>query len=269
MPPAQEADGPRALVLVPRESFPRARMAARMKGMIRNNACSHAPRLHGLLAVMAATFLTSCGAAPKEESTAPPLPGIEALVRDQAGLYPMMGPEDLYKLVYQATRGPGHLFMGTNSELEEGLSQEIARMPPSPIEGEPLVEGLDQELNLARINLRPWLLAGGTTKDLARAMGWTTLKYRGDRAALVSSLAAAREVIHDLPLTFKAKDFDKVVTRMKAKEYPPGAHSEDYATAYEPAYRLVLLHHLTDPDFGGRDGVITFVAWPEHRRGSP
>lgn len=232
-----------------------------MAAMIRTHAAVRERVSTLALVMIAAALQTGCGAAKRSEPTAPPLVGIEALVREHAALYPAMEPEDLYKLIRQATLGPQSLFVGQNSELEDGLSQEIARMNPSPIEGEPLVEMLDPDWNLVRINLRPWLQRGGTMEDLARAIGWTTLKYRGDRAVLVSSLAAARGVVDDLPVTFDASDFDKVVSRMKEKHYPPGIHSKDYAEAYQPAYRLVLLHHLSDPDFGGREGII---ALPEH-----
>ena len=124
-----------------RMNRPIARRALRLRASLL--AQRSARRSAALLsaALLSAGVLAGCGAVPADEPTAPPLPGLSDLIREQAELHPAMRAEDLYKLVYQATRGPRHIFMGDDSQLEAGLDEEVARMAPSPVEGEPMSDG--------------------------------------------------------------------------------------------------------------------------------
>lgn len=210
------------------------------------------PRLATALPLLAA-LLPACGAPAKTTPVAPPLDGLADLLHAQSVRYPMMQEEDLYKLIRQATHGPSHFFFGTSSEIEIGIDQEIDELavPADPAE-EDLVELLDPTQNLARVNLRPYLKSGGKAADLARAVAETAHRFRGDEATLRGSLAAAADQVDDLSLRFRGKDFRAFAAAMEAKGFPPGVHSEDYAKAYGPAYRIVQLHFLGDKDYRGR-----------------
>jgi len=197
-------------------------------------------------------FLPGCGSPPKGPPSGPPLANLGSLLKEQTELYPLMTEQDLYKLIHQATMGPGHVFMGRDSRLDIGLNNEIAALEPSPAALEPLYEMLDPSRNLARVNLRPYLRKGGKAEDLARAVARTAHDFRGDENLFLVTLEAAKRMLPDLAVSFDRTDFAAQVAKMKETGFPIGVHSEAYALTYEPAYRLVLLHHLTDRDYGGR-----------------
>ena len=207
-----------------------------------------------LLSVLLALILglSSCGTPPKGPPEGPPLATLESLLEEQTSLYPLLTEEDLYKLIRQATMGPGHMFMGRNSGLDIGLNVEVAKLDPSPAAEEPLFEILDPSNNLARVNLRPYFRSGGKASDLARAIARTAHEFRGDEDLFLVTLKAAGQMIDKLSVSFNRQDMVEHVSKMKERGYPAGVHSERYALTYEPAYRLVYLHYLTDRDYGGR-----------------
>lgn len=203
-------------------------------------------------ALVAAIVLAGCGSPPPVKRTAPPLPGLAELMKDQALRYPLIREDDLYKLLYQACFASQNLFIGDNSKLESGLQGEIAAMKPPPLKAEDEVEMLCVERNLARINLRPFLAHGGKADDLAHAIADTGLHHRGDLAEFEATLAAAADLVDGMGLRFSGKEFRAFIDRMDKRHYPPGTHSEDYAEVYAPAYRIVELQYLTDARYGGR-----------------
>ena len=229
-----------------------------------NDAMWRPKRLHPLLllVVVGCTTGEDVETAPEADMAATaeaaeiavvqPLPNLAELLRDHAERYPLMQAEDVYKLISQATRGPRHIFMGDNSQLDVGLYREIERMPPSPVTGEIAEEILDADRELVRVHLRPFLLEGGRADDLARAIGWTSLKFRPRHEQFVASLEEADRILPSLPIGVGRKQFRRYVETMWKKGYPAGHHSEAFALAYEPAYRIVLRRYLTDADFEGR-----------------
>ena len=211
---------------------------------------------HAPLALLT-TLALGCGSTPVEEPIGDPLPTLESLLVEQTELYPLMTEADLYKLVSQATRGPAIPFIGRQSGLDPGLEKEVRQMKVPPAPGEPDVEVLDPARDLVRVNLRPYLKAGGKLSDLARAVGETHRVFRGDRAMFLGSLERAAELLEDerLIVAFDAAAFEQHVKTMRGKGFPPGVHSSAYAKTYAPAYRIIQRYTLSDRDYGGRDEV--------------
>ncbi|MBK6941915.1 MAG: hypothetical protein IPH13_17185 [Planctomycetes bacterium] len=203
-----------------------------------------------------AGVLSACGAAPREEATGLPMMQLEETLRDHVARYPNMQPADLYKLLHQATLGPAHMFMGTASHLETGLTHEVRKMQPAPTPGEREIEIINPGKGLARINLRPFILNGGKIENLARAVARTGHTYRGEEAELQATLDAAAELVEPLGFAFTRDDFLRTARDMKLAGYPSHHHSSVYAQNYEPAYRLVLLAHYQDPEYGGRIDAV-------------
>lgn len=203
-----------------------------------------------------ACVLSACGAAPREETTGLPMLQLEETLRDQAARYPNMQPADLYKLLHQATMGPAHMFMGTASHLETGLTHEVRKMKPAPTPGEREVEVINPSKGLARIHLRPFIQNGGKIENLARAVARTSHTYRGEEAELKATLDAAAELVEPLGFAFTRDEFLRTARDMKLAGYPSHHHSSVYAQNYEPAYRLVLLAHYQDPEYGGRIDAV-------------
>lgn len=209
----------------------------------------------GLLACV----LSACGATPREEPTGLPMMQLEETLRDQVARYPNMQPADLYKLLHQATMGPAHMFMGTASHLETGLTHEVRKMKPAPTPGEREIEIINPSKGLARINLRPFILNGGKVEHLARAVARTGHTYRGEETELTATLAAAADLVEPLGFAFTRDDFLRTTRDMKLAGYPSHHHSSVYAQNYEPAYRLVTLAYYQDPEFGGRIDAVDEV----------
>ncbi len=201
------------------------------------------------------------------EPTAPPVPGLPKLLASQARLYPLMEAEDVYKLIYQATLGPSWFFIGDKSEVEKGLFNEIRQMEPAIHDGETDFELLCEARGLVRVNLRPYLLHGGKASELAHALCLTTQNYRGSRAELKASLDAAVDLLPDLALACDAKKYKELIGKMATANYRPGVHSEPYALAYRPAYRIILQEYLTDAQYGGRKGVYSTESTNDLDRG--
>lgn len=210
-------------------------------------------RQNGAMRLLHVPLLASLcfGCASREPGAAPPLPNLEALLRDQAARYPLMQPADLYKLISQATRGPSHLFIGSNSELDMGLLREAELMEPALTEHEPVLEELNPELGLVRVNLRPFLLQGGRIDDLARAIGETNRTNEPAHEQFVASLVEADRLLPSLNLAFGHRHFRRYVDGMWKKEYPPARHSAEYAAVYRPAYRVVFKDDIIDREYPG------------------
>jgi hypothetical protein len=219
-----------------------------------SNSSSSASR-RAFLGAIASGFVGACVSRPAPVEYAAPVPGLAELLADQASIYPLMLGEDVYKLLYQATLGPSAFFIGTESNCLRGLLAEIQQMKPATHDGEREIEVLCKERGLVRVNLRPYLKRGGKAEELARAICLTGRDYRGSIAELKASLAAAEELLPDLRIGGEPKDYRKVVRRMERGNYRPGVHSEPYALAYRPAYRIVLADFISDPLYGGRRNV--------------
>ncbi len=169
--------------------------------------------------LFAALAIAACGTAPPSTTPIHPPPFFDAVLREQAKRYALMQPADLYKLVHQAILGPSHLFIGSNSNLESGLNVEIAEIGPAPAlePDEPEVEVLDPQLNLARVNLRPYLQHGGKVENLVRAIAQTAREHRGDRAEFLGALQRAEEMIPELNLGLIDEDDGKQKDRKPKK----------------------------------------------------
>ena len=113
------------------------------------------------------------------------------------------------------------------------------------------------ERGLVRVNLRPFLKRGGKAEELAHALSLSTQSYRGDLAELESSLAATAELIPKYTFACEPADFVKNAAKMKRLDHNPAKslHSEAYALAYRPAYRIIVREFLTDPQYGGRGSI--------------
>lgn len=213
------------------------------------------PSRRAFLTTLASGWIASCVNRPEVVEISGPLPGLPELLNEQARIYPLMLAEDIYKLLYQATIGPSNFFIGTESNCLRGLLAEIQSMTPATHDGEEEYEVLCATRGLVRVNLRPYLKRGGKAEELARALTLTTRDYRGSRAELRASLDASVELAAALSIGGEPKEYKKFVERVNRGNHPRGKHSEQYALAYRPFYRVVLAEYVTDAQYGGRKNV--------------
>jgi hypothetical protein len=161
--------------------------------------------------------------------------------------YPLAGPEDVYKFVHQSVFGPAH-FISDAQAARAYLEREVAGLGPGS-EGEPLVEPLSEVL--VRVNLRPFVAAGGDRERLLAALVESAATVRGDAGLMRSRLAAAARLLEELGRRDDASRLRSLGEAAAGQGFPALHHSERYTQAYRPAYRVVLRRLLDSPPTPG------------------
>jgi hypothetical protein len=163
--------------------------------------------------------------------------GTRLIVARQFARYPLMEPQDVYKLAFQAAMGSRHA--GLDSAMATAwLDREIAALGGGP--PEPIRDTISSDGRMVRVHLRPYLAAGGSRAALLRAFVGTARTFAGSASRLrrelaeIERMAAAGEI--PLPRTALHAYFE----RMRVRGYPAVEHSAAYESAYHPAYRVVL-----------------------------
>lgn len=162
--------------------------------------------------------------------------GWAALVRAHLVRYPAMQPADAYKLLHQATLGSEHA-VPSREMASAWLLREIAELPPGP--AEPMVDTLGMEGRFARINLRPFLAAGGSPHSLLAAFVRTAEVAARDTAQLGCALGVVGKMIAAHEVTWAADSVNRLFRDAAAAGYPAMHHSDAFAAAYRPAYRVI------------------------------
>lgn len=158
------------------------------------------------------------------------------LLRAHLARYPEMQPADAYKLLHQATLGSEHA-MPSRAMAAEWLTREIATLPPGP--ADPLVDTLGAGARFARINLRPFLAAGGVPDSLLNAFVRTAQEAVRDTAQLTCALGAVRQMTMAHETSWATDSVDRLFEEARAAGYPAMHHSDRFEAAYHPAYRVV------------------------------
>ena len=158
------------------------------------------------------------------------------LVRSQLARYPAMQPADAYKLLHQATMGSEHA-MPSRAMAEQWMTRERAQLLPGP--GEPMVDTLGAGGAFVRINLRPFLAAGGSPDSLVNAFVRTAEVAARDTVQLGCALNAVRRMAQDHEVGWPADSVDRMYREAAVAGYPAMHHSAAYEATYHPAYRVV------------------------------
>ena len=174
--------------------------------------------------------------------------------------YPQLCWIDLYKFLLQGTCGWAHLQSITNlGKIRSYLFTEYA-VASSPLPSEPMVELLDVDTQIVRINLCPWKSEGFTAENLwdlmikvakrfpnAQSLSlftqrWATLTSLFNRSVLFST--------QDSPLILQwLTEIHKFIhSGIEIHNLPLVSHSSLYHTQYNPSYRLVWKNDLSVQD---------------------
>ena len=160
-----------------------------------------------------------------------------ALVTQHLERYPEMRITDVYKLVYQACMGPSHAITNC-ANVNTWLMQEWDSIVANP--DEEIYEDLSLHYPLFRVNLRPAKAKNIEPSKISDSFFNLANEFPKKPEVLVSiwgivtqKIKAGKIVLPD------SDDIDKFNEFIIAKEYPAMHHSEEYAKAYRPAYRLV------------------------------
>ena len=162
---------------------------------------------------------------------------LACLVDAHLSRYPLMQPEDVYKLLYQGILGPEHL-ISSPEEFAARLQEEYDVVFPEDVE--PLWEAVRPDGALGRVNLRPFKAKLGSPAALARACLETARQVWGAPqdlreawATFVSLCQPGRWIVFSLPQVLE------LAVGLEERDYPAVHHSQRYAEAYRPSYRLV------------------------------
>jgi len=109
------------------------------------------------------------------------------------------------------------------------------------------VDPISPDSTLVRVNLRPYLAAGGQLEPLAEAFARTAHTYRGSPARLEEYLTYVERLAQAGRLPVSAADLRAYGDEMRTRGYPVPEHSARYVEAYHPAYRVVLRGYLELP----------------------
>ncbi len=148
---------------------------------------------------------------------------MKALIDWHRQHYPLMEPQDVVKLVFQAMLGCGHL-LGEEEMIAQRITAEMATLEPAP--AEPLTEPLGKDY--VRLNLRRAMAENIPPLWIARLMKLSTTQQAYARQDVVQALAAL-----DDPAVLTIAQ--RLITE---PDWLP-SHTSAYHAAYAPAYRVI------------------------------
>ncbi len=209
-----------------------------LKGAASVSAARLIPAVCAVL--LAAIFAQGCT---DSRPAADPNSRLRAILLEQAARYPSMREQDVYKLLYQAALGPAHAAIDQRLArlwMDREIVMLRARRALAPLAGEPLLEEIDPLGQLVRVNLRPFLAAGGSAASLADAFAQTATEFSESPTRLDDYLAAAVDVIREGVNRLDPETLGQFAAEKRAADYPALHHSPEYESAHIPAYRVVL-----------------------------
>lgn len=163
------------------------------------------------------------------------------ILAEQVARYPRLEPQDLHKLIYQAAMGSEHA-VSDNDMARTWLEHELEALADGPVE--PVVETISPDGRLVRINLRPYLAAKDDRSALITAIVRTANEYKGTEARLKRYWSYAERMATDGELPFNCSALERFFAQMQEQGFPAVHHSTTYASAYHPAYRVIVYQFL-------------------------
>ena len=143
----------------------------------------------------------------------------------------------MYKFTHQSVFGPAHAIPSA-AEARRYLDDELASLAPGPPD-EPPADRLGDDPPLVRLNLRPYVAAGGDIGALVDAFAATANLVHGDPAAMAHRLDEAVAVLRALNRAGDAMALGALAAAQAPKGFQALHHSAAYRAAYAPAYRVV------------------------------
>jgi hypothetical protein len=160
--------------------------------------------------------------------------------------YPRMELRDVYKLIYQGVMGSEHL-IDSEQGFYQYLLSELESVSADPTER--LFEAIRPDEALFRINLRPYKSHHLSPDQLFPFLIETARLFKGSKSELrhrweaFTQLRDGKQVVN-----FELSALQLFTQRLEEMDYPAMHHSETYAQAYQPAYRLIAARYI--PDLG-------------------
>ncbi|MBN1202331.1 MAG: hypothetical protein JXJ20_10790 [Anaerolineae bacterium] len=162
-----------------------------------------------------------------------------ALIKTHLARYPQAEIPDVYKLLHQATFGPGHLI--TNRRVErDWLERRMEQLAPSG--DEPLVENIHPDGLVVRVHLRPYLVYNSKSRPLMDALVRSAEQVQGDPATMAARWTVFETMVRSdaaYAARFSRQEID-IFEQVRTHEHWPAVHhSPAYHAAYCPDYRVL------------------------------
>lgn len=168
---------------------------------------------------------------------------LASLLADQHARRPLLEVQDLYKLLFQAAMGCEHA--APDPEFARaGLERELAGVGAGP--DDPLFETLPPDGRMVRVNLRPYLAAGGARDDLLAAFLRTAREAPASTQALRAVLGETLSLAEQGWIPFPPDALASFFHGMESQGFPAVHHSPAYRRLYRPSYRVVVRTFLEE-----------------------
>lgn len=164
------------------------------------------------------------------------------IIKQHAGRYPLMQPQDAVKLLYQSEFGGGHMISSPSASLKR-LEEEYAHVNQTDA---PLTENIGG--GIVRVNLCALDANGVSIIKLNDVFVRSSAMVRGSIPRFTEKLEQLQDMQsrHDI-FAFPADELAAYLRKYAERGFPPVSHSDVYRKAYSPAYRVVseeLLKYL-------------------------
>ncbi len=160
---------------------------------------------------------------------------ISRLLMEHQKRRPLMRGTDFYKLLFQGIYGVGHI-------MGEGawgwLVKESEKLDLQKRADEPFTENVSADGEVTRVNLRPYVRRGLPLEGLFIAMR-ETAQIEGSSEDFMGAWEILKEMVNIGEISIAADEIITLDRELKEKGIVSHHHSEDYRSAYEPAYRVV------------------------------
>lgn len=187
------------------------------------------------VALLSAFFVLACS--PADE-------GIDSIVLGHIEHYPETQLPDIYNLLFHGAMGAGH---GTvdSAAAAAWLSREIEELGAG--HAEPVAEPIRGDSLLLRVNIRPFLAAGGDGTALLNAFLKTGREVPAEPMRLAIMMRALDRMATENRLPWSADSVRRFVDMAASVDHAMLPHSQGYLQIHRPAYRVVrrdLLYEL-------------------------
>jgi len=158
------------------------------------------------------------------------------IINEHMERYPEMQSADIYKLVYQGIRGPGHL--GTDAEiLRKYLNEEMSNITSDP--DIKLMENISPDSEFVRINLEKFKSLELPVEMLVQTIICSSRNLSSERKTLIRIWEDVKNQTEAGRIQIDRQEFLEFHQFIEENNYPVVHHSELYKQRYFPAYRVV------------------------------
>ncbi len=158
---------------------------------------------------------------------------------EQIRQHPVMQPQDVTKLCYQAAFGAEHLLSDIDA-AKRYFDREFASVPPNNVL---LYEEISPEV--CRVNLAAWKASGMPSEWLFRMFVHSAKVPHGSKTLFLEYLEAAEQVLKNTEVCFSETEWKEFQVKYRETGMPSVHHSQKYRDSEYPAYRIVNREFLT------------------------